>query len=142
MFMATQFEPYGDGYVYRANAVGPALPATRAEYDAFVRAGGRNLVLNLAGFFVSVILAAVLTAHWFPSGDEAGGFVLMGLAMLAIGFGLYRSIAWGMLAPQRALAGRTPVAPARTRQEAATARRASAAAPQQGGEGGPGAPPP
>lgn len=62
----------------------------------------------------AVIAAAMVTAIFFPAGDEPGGGVLMGGLLLAIGAGLYLSVKWAMAAPARALAGRTPVGPPRT----------------------------
>ncbi|WP_158266425.1 hypothetical protein [Allosphingosinicella deserti] len=109
--MAAQFEKQPTGYLYRANCKGPARPATQQEFDSFVRQGAVSFLLHVAAFMVSVIAAAMLTAHWFPRGGETGGLVLMGGMMLGIGFALYRSIQWAMLAPERALAERSPVAP-------------------------------
>ena len=110
-FMAAQFEKQPNGYLYRANGKGPARPATQQEFDRFVHQGGVSFLLHVVAFMVAVIAAAMLTAHWFPGGGEAGGFVLMGGMMLGIGFALYRSIQWTMLAPERVLAGRAAVAP-------------------------------
>jgi hypothetical protein len=45
----------------------------------------------------------MLTARWFPDGDDAGGMVLMGVLLIGIGVALYRSLAWSMRAPEREL---------------------------------------
>jgi hypothetical protein len=111
--MAMQFEKHGDGYLYRANGTGPALPATAQERDRFVTRAGWSFLLHTAGFMLGVIGAAMLTAIWFPSGDEAGGFALMGGLLVAIAGLLYLSVRRSLRAPARALAGRAPVAPAR-----------------------------
>ena len=117
-FMALQFEKQPDGYLYRANGKGPALPATRQEFDRFVHKGGISFLLHCAALMLGVIAAAMLTAVWFPKGGEAGGMVLIGILLVAICYALYRSMYWAMLAPQRELAGRTPVAAARIQQPA------------------------
>ena len=109
MGMALQFEKQGETYVYRANGRGPARPVTKAERDGFVRRGGIDFLLHCAAFGLCVIAAAMITAHWFPEGGEPGGFVLMGTLLVAIVYALYRSLHWWMLAPERALAERTPV---------------------------------
>jgi hypothetical protein len=57
---------------------------------------------------LAVIAAAMLTARFFPKGDETGGFFLMGGLLAAIGIALYLSIKWAMHAPTRALNGRPP----------------------------------
>lgn len=105
--MATQFEKQPKGYLYRANGKGPALPATDQEFERFVRKGGISFILHVAAFMLAVIGAGMLTAIWFPGGDEPGGFVFMGGLMLPIGFALYRSVKWAMLAPARELPART-----------------------------------
>jgi len=108
-FMAMQFEKQPDGYLYRANGKGPAMPATDQEFERFVRDGGFSFLLHVAGFMLAVIGAAILTATWFPEGDEPGGFLLMGSLLLVIGYALYRSLRWAMLAPARKLSGRAPL---------------------------------
>jgi hypothetical protein len=50
----------------------------------------------------------MLTARFFPRGDETGGFFLMGGLLAAIGVALYLSIKRAMHAPTRALTGRPP----------------------------------
>ena len=109
-FMAMQFEEHQGGYLYRANGRGPALAATREERDQFVRKGAVSFILHVAALMIAVIGAAMITAHWFPGGDEPGGFVLMGGLLLVIGYALYRSVRRSMLAPARALGDRPPVA--------------------------------
>ncbi|WP_338661568.1 hypothetical protein VQH23_15125 [Pararoseomonas sp. SCSIO 73927] len=106
--MASQFQPSGDGYVYRENAKGPPVPVSREERDRFVRRYALQFVLQVAGFMAAVILAAVLTDAVFPTRAAPGGFVLMGAMMLLIGYLLYRWIRWALAAPSRALAGRGP----------------------------------
>lgn len=131
MFMATQFEPHADGYAFRVNGKGPALPVTRAERDRYVRRAGWSFLFHTAAFLLCVIAAAMLTATWFPAGDEAGGFVLMGGLLILIIFALYRSLRWAMRAPARDFADRTPVAPARSQPRPGPQRPAGGRAPRQ-----------
>lgn len=106
---AMQFEKQPNGYLYRANGKGPGLPVTEEEFQRFVRNGGISFLLHVAAFMLAVVGAGILTAVWFPEGDEPGGFVLMGGLMLTIGYALYRSIKWAMLAPARELSRRSSI---------------------------------
>jgi hypothetical protein len=108
-FMAMQFEKRPDGYWYRVDGKGPAWPVTEREYSDFVHRAGISFAISVAAILASIIAAAMLISLWFPGGDEPGGFGLMMVALVAIGFGLYRAQKWEMRAPERALAGRTPV---------------------------------
>ncbi|QAY76494.1 hypothetical protein [Sphingosinicella sp. BN140058] len=113
--MALQFEERGNGFVYRANRTGPARPVSAEERARFVKRGGIDFLIHCVAFGLCMVAAAMVTATFFPEGGEAGGFVLMGAQMVAIGYALYRSLRWSMLAPERALADRAPVAPSRPR---------------------------
>lgn len=104
--MATQFEPHRKGFLYRRDRKGPPVLVTAAERNAFVRVFGWQFLAHVAGFMAAVIAAAMFTAHFFPRGDETGGFFLMGGLLLGIGLALFMSIKWAMHAPARALAGR------------------------------------
>lgn len=106
--MATQFEPHQKGFLYRQDRKGPPILVSADERRAFVRAFGWKFLAHVAGFMVAVIAAAMLTARFFPRGDETGGFFLMGGLLAAIGVALYLSIKWAMHAPTRALTGRPP----------------------------------
>lgn len=108
--MATQFEPHRQGFLYRRDRTGPAILVTPAERTAFVRTFGWKFLAHVAGFMLAVVAASMLTAHFFPRGDETGGFFLMGGLLAGIGVALYLSIKWAMHAPARALAGRPIVA--------------------------------
>lgn len=129
-FMAMQFEPHADGYAYRINGKGPALPVTTAERDRYVWRAGWSFLFHTVAFMLCVVAAAMVTASWFPEGDEAGGFVLMGGLLILIVFALYRSLRWGMRAPARDFADRTPVSPARPQPRRTPQRPAGGAAPR------------
>lgn len=104
--MATQFQPRGSGFVYRQDRTGRPVLVTADERRGFVRAFGWKFLGHGAGFMVAVIAAAMITARFYPKGDETGGFVVMGVLMALIGFGLYASVKWAMHAPGRILSDR------------------------------------
>ncbi|MBU8873558.1 hypothetical protein KQ910_07275 [Reyranella sp. MMS21-HV4-11] len=104
--MATQFQPLRSGYVYRQDRTGRPILVTAGERRGFVRAFGWNFPAHVAGFMATVIMAAMVTAHLYPKGNETGGFVLMGGLLAIIGFGLYASVKWAMHAPSRVLSDR------------------------------------
>ena len=104
--MAAQFTRDGDGYLYRANGKGPPIRVSREERDRYVRRFPLIFIGHTALFMALVIAGAVLTGHFYPAGDEAGGFVLMGGALLAAVLLTYLSLRWWMLAPARAFADR------------------------------------
>ena len=106
--MATQFEPHRKGFLYRQDRKGPPILVTTDERNAFVRVFGWQFLAHVAGFMLAVIAAAMLTARFYPQGDETGGFFLMGGLLAGIAVTLYLSVKWAMHAPTRALAGRAP----------------------------------
>ena len=68
------------------------------------RRAGRTafrVLLVIAVFGIGIIGAAMITAHWFPSGDEPAGFVLMGVLMIALTAGLYWSVKRMLFSPGR-----------------------------------------
>ncbi len=108
--LALQFHAHKAGFLYRKDNKGPGIPVTSEERRAFVRGFGWQFVFHVAGFMLSVVAAAMLTARFFPKGDETGGFFLMGGLLAGIGVVLYLSLRHAMHAPSRALAGRAPSA--------------------------------
>ncbi|WP_442678113.1 hypothetical protein ACSBM8_11240 [Sphingomonas sp. ASY06-1R] len=111
------------------------------------RGGGSNFVLifclHVVGLMVGVIVAAIITAHWFPKGNESGGFMLMGALLILVCGGLYWSLRRALRAPDRARAntdplggGRRssrPVMPTTAGAKVQPARRAQAAPPEEKG---------
>lgn len=106
--MATQFEPHRKGFLYRRDRKGPPILVSAEERRAFVRAFGWKFLAHVAGFMFAVIAAAMVTAGFFPRGDETGGFFLMGGLLAVIGVALYLSLKRALHAPTRALNGRPP----------------------------------
>ena len=117
--LAMQFEPSGQDFLYRKDNIGAPIRVTASERTRFVRTFGWLFLAHVAGLGAAIIIAAVITAQYFPAGGEPGGFVLMGGFMVAIVVILYLCVRWTMHAPARALAGRPPVGPPRTRADVA-----------------------
>ncbi|PCD04298.1 hypothetical protein COC42_08435 [Sphingomonas spermidinifaciens] len=131
-FMDKQFQKTPDGYIYRFNAKGPPIRVSESDHARYVRRGGWSFLFHVAGLMLSIIAAAMVTAHWFPAGGEAGGMVLMGALLIGIGVALYKSLAWSMRAPERELGTApvdvstlTPQRVLRTEPRATPARKAS-----------------
>jgi len=116
--MALQFESSATGTIlYRKDQVGPALPVTVAERDAYVGWMGWMVVLCALLYFVGIILMSVLADRFIESDSNSVGAVgamAIGLAALA---SLYLFLRWASHAPARAFAGRSAVEPARTRKQ-------------------------
>ena len=114
-----QFEPDGDGFLYRPNHRVQPKRVTRAERNAFteqfVRASNR-MTWGLA----AVAMAAITVAVFFDKTREDLGYGLdfttaCVLVLVALFVPLYRYV-WR--APARALADRAPAGPARSCEEA------------------------
>ena len=67
--MATQFQPLRSGYVYRQDRTGRPILVTAGERRGFVRAFGWKFLAHVAGFMAAVIMAAMVTAHFYPKGN-------------------------------------------------------------------------
>ncbi|MDB5489985.1 MAG: hypothetical protein JWQ58_3700 [Reyranella sp.] len=108
--IATQFQRHPQGYLYRQDRKGRPILVSASERDGFVRVFGWKFLAHVAGFMVAVIAAAMLTARFYPKGDETGGFFLMGGLLLVIGIVLFKSVKWALHAPTRVLADRATFA--------------------------------
>lgn len=106
--MATQFTPHGDGFLFRQGGKGPPLPCTRAERDRFIRHADIMFLVAVPLFMLGVIGAAVVTAQFYPRGNEPGGFAVMGGGLVLVVAALILGVRRVMQAPARLLAGRTP----------------------------------
>jgi hypothetical protein len=112
---AGQFERTATGYLYRRGGRGPALPLSVEEYERSTTGYGRWLIAIFIGFFAAMIGGSMILAPLFPQAEMIGPIVMT----VAIGGILYLCIRRAMYAPARALAGRTPVAPARSGDDVA-----------------------
>lgn len=106
---AAQFEPLGDGSVYRKDQKGPALPISRAEQDAFIAGYKRDLLTFMAVAVVCMFLFVGGVVYYFlqQDGEPPEALLYVGIAMIAAGTTLMSLWAWR--APARALRSRTPV---------------------------------
>ncbi|PZT92265.1 MULTISPECIES: hypothetical protein [Sphingomonas] len=119
IFMKRQFQRTPTGYVYRFDGKGQPVPVSEREYHRYVRRAGWSFVFHCIGLLLAVVAAAMVNETLFPYGG-AGGVLFMGVLLVAIVFALYKSIAWGLRAPERELGNRTtpppgPVSDARPR---------------------------
>lgn len=109
---------WGDGdYLYRRNGVGPAIPVTGDELEAFCL---RYIRWSRWMAWVVVLVPVVVVGGvfaWIEPQTAYSGW-LFGVVVLALVIGFYNLYGWARTAPDRALAGRSPVAPALTRDEA------------------------
>ncbi len=108
--VAAQFEPTGDGYLYRQDGWGPGIPVTVQEREAFVRAGVRDLLFHLAALALCVAAAWLAAVRVTPGADEvvrAGAFATFASAAAIL---LLISHEWHRRAPSRALTVRRPTA--------------------------------
>ncbi|WP_116089985.1 hypothetical protein [Sphingomonas crusticola] len=78
-----------------------APKAMTPEQDRRAGRGALRIFLLIALFGFGIIGAAMITAHWFPKGDEPGGVVLMGALVIALAAGLYWTIRRLLLRPRR-----------------------------------------
>jgi len=113
-----QFEPYRQGYVYRKNMKGPAIPVTADERNRFV---GNYVRFNRYGVWTMVaamtVLAFIATA-WSTAMDIAvsDGMIFGAIIVLAMVFlAVHR---WFWTAPAREVALRTPISEERSRSDA------------------------
>ncbi len=75
-----------------------------------MRSAGWILILHLAAMAAGIVGAAMITAHWFPRGNEPGGFVVMGGLLIAITYALYRSLRHWLPTRERTAADERPAA--------------------------------
>ncbi|MEH3041558.1 MAG: hypothetical protein PGN21_16035 [Sphingomonas paucimobilis] len=108
--MKRQFQKTPTGYVYRFDGKGQPVPVSEQEYHRYVRRAGWSFVFHCVGLFLGVVAAAMANEALFPDGG-AGAVLFMGVAIVAVVVALYKSIAWGLRAPERELGDRTTPPP-------------------------------
>jgi len=103
---AAQFEPRGDGFVYRKHTVGEPIEVSAAQRDRYIAAFEK---FTRQGFWAIVacasLLLAVLVAYSFTTGTEVPDTVFY--AAFAVMFAVYvvgYQRAWNL--PSRELNGR------------------------------------
>lgn len=114
---AEQFEQDAAGFVYRKSQKGEAIRVSADEQSRFVEEFDRSLNRSKWLIFVGVAIALAAFVLWpLRSGKELSDAVIIaGLAAMMVPYLVYYYRAWG--APARELAGRTPVAGRRSRDE-------------------------
>jgi hypothetical protein len=97
-----QFQPHGDGFLYRKARKGDPIPVTRAERDGFIAAYERRQKFLIGGLVAALLgWSLFITTHKIASYWE---YVVMAILMAAAV--VQNSRAWN--APARALKGRMP----------------------------------
>jgi len=104
-----QFEPRGDGYVYRKGLKGAPIPVTAEERQRFIEDYGRSSRYGYWGMIAAwIFLVSVLVSWSLETGSQLSNVALfVGIGITAIGFVGYGYWTWG--APARLLARRTPI---------------------------------
>jgi len=107
---AEQFQPAGDGYIYRRSQKGEAIRVTAeerlkfvGEFDGNIRRARWILYLGLAAGMGGSVLFTLLSHS-----DVAEGVIIAGVVIALVPYFVFNRWAWN--APVRELAGRTPVA--------------------------------
>jgi hypothetical protein len=113
-----QFEPYRQGYAYRKNMKGPAIPITADERNRFV---GNYVRFNRYGIWMMVAAMAMLafTATTWSTATHiavSDGMILGAVIVLAMAFLVVHR--WFWTAPARELALRTPISDERSGSDA------------------------
>ncbi|CAN5158460.1 hypothetical protein BH11PSE2_BH11PSE2_22460 [soil metagenome] len=124
-----QFQPDGEGYIYRRASTGPAIAVTGPERDELIeRFTASSATLRkwlVAGMITLALVGLVGSMAMDIEADSpiGGSFIGVGLAGLLTGYVLIWRRIYNF--PVRILAGRTPLSPPLSRDEA---RRRSMAA--------------
>lgn len=116
--MALQFKPDGrGGFLYRRDQIGPALAATAAERDGYIRWMGWMVLVGAVLYFAGMVGMAMLADRLITSDSNTVGVigaVVMGVTAFT---GLYLFLRWASHAPARAFTGRAELAPAIRRKD-------------------------
>jgi hypothetical protein len=103
---AAQFEPRGDGFLYRKHSVGEPIAVSAAERERYVNAFE---TFTRTGFWSAVVLAllllAIFVAYSFITGDQVPDMIFYAAfgAMIVVYF-IAHQRAWNL--PARELRGR------------------------------------
>lgn len=113
---AGQFQPDGDGFIYRKNMKGAAIRVTAAERERYIAAYKKSFRYSVWGGAGAVILFVFGAIFFFDNGGETSGAVTGTVFLLLMVFYLLASY-WAMSAPARELRGRPTLGEPATRTE-------------------------
>lgn len=113
-----QFEPDGDGFLYRKNRVGTPVRVSVDERAAFVRGYARALRLAKWSLVPAVLILIGLLVWLGPDPGSHSGTVAIWMAVVAMLAPYLIFMQGARAAPARALANRAPAGDARSRREA------------------------
>jgi hypothetical protein len=112
-----QFEPDGDGFLYRKSLKGAPVRVSFAERDDFITSFNRRLRYSTWSIFPATLVLIGLLVWLVPDADSAAAKVAMyvGIGLILIPFlgGYY----WAWNAPSRELRGRSPEGAALSKEE-------------------------
>jgi hypothetical protein len=126
---AEQFEPDGNGYLYRRSCEGAAIRVTADERDRFVIAFKYSLLSAMRILYAGVgllMIGLVLVARSDPgrSFNSIPSMIAIVGACLIVSIPYFLHYWWIWRAPARELRGRAPVAPERSSKEMRQHRQA------------------
>jgi tetratricopeptide (TPR) repeat protein len=112
-----QFEENGNSFTYRKSQKGEAIRVSAEERTRFIDEFNRNLRRATWGMYIgfAVVVGGILLLTLVEGADVSQAAIYAGIAVVVVPYLAYYYWAWG--APQRELAGRTPVAGERPPEE-------------------------
>ncbi len=111
-----QFEPDGQGFLYRRNRTGPAVRLNAEEHADFVSGFARSLRLAGWAVFGTTVFVGLTAGVWSAwAGTDVRPWAPLGVGVLLLAFALI--VLWLWNAPARQLAYRVPTAPGLSRDE-------------------------
>jgi hypothetical protein len=114
---ADQFEPDGDGFIYRRSQKGEAIRVTSAEHQGFIDQFNRQVRYANWSIYIGVFLAlgAAVLVSVLSRSDSADPVIYFCIALGTVPYFILYYRAWA--APARELEGRMPIAGALSTEE-------------------------
>jgi hypothetical protein len=116
-FFADQFEPDGDGYLYRRSQKGAPIHVSAEERQRFIDDYARRLRYSMWGIVGGLMVVIALSLWWTLSTASELPDAAMYVAIGAVAVACVAYAMWIRGAPARELARRTPVGRERTPEE-------------------------
>jgi hypothetical protein len=114
-----RFEPDGDDYLFRARISAPGIPVSAGERDGFVAVYQRASRWALWGIVGLAMAVAMIQYVALAMSDRQRAGEITLYVVLGLGTAVYVAVnQWLYNAPVRALRGRAPTSPGRTKVDA------------------------